>query len=101
MHIKQINENTILFFDNSLEDIRKFYNMKRISISKYLNSIYKFYCNESSINYQPIFKNKKIINLNDDIIRILEKNYLEYPHVKKMKMIIIIFKKYYLILEYF
>ena len=25
----------------------------------------------------------KIINLNDDIIKILEKNYLEYPHVKK------------------
>ena len=62
-----------LFFDNSLEDIRKFYNMKRISISKYLNSIYKFCCNISSINYQPIFKNKKIIDLNDDIIKILKK----------------------------
>ena len=72
-HIKEINENIILFFDNSLEDIRKLYNMKRISISKYLNSIYYFYCNKSSINYQPIFKNKKIINLNDDIIKILEK----------------------------
>ena len=83
LHIKQINENIILFFDNSLEDIRKFYNMKRISISKYLNSIYKFYCNKSSINYKPIFKNKKIINLNDDIIKILEKNYLEYPHFIK------------------
>ena len=66
-----------------MEDIRKFYNMKRISISKYLNSIYKFYCNKSSINYKPIFKNKKIINLNDDIIKILEKNYLEYPHFIK------------------
>ena len=83
LHIKQINKNIILFFDNSLEDIRKFYNMKRISISKYLNSIYKFYCNKSSINYKPIFKNKKIINLNDDIIKILEKNYLEYPHYIK------------------
>ena len=61
LHIKQINENIILFFDNSLEDIRKFYNMKRISISKYLNSIYNFYCNKSSINYKPIFKNKKLI----------------------------------------
>ena len=58
LHIKEINNNKILFFDNSLEDIRKSYNMKRISISKYLNSIYKFYCNKSSINYQPIFKNK-------------------------------------------
>ena len=83
MHIKEINENTILFFDNSLEDIRKLYNLKRISISKYLNSIYKFYCNKSSIDYKPIFKNEKNINLNDDIIKILEKNYLEYPHFIK------------------
>ena len=41
-HIKEINDNIILFFDNSLEDIRKLFNMKRISISKYLNSIYYF-----------------------------------------------------------
>ena len=82
-HIKEINENTILFFDKSLENIRKLFNMQRISISKYLNSIYYFYCNKSSINYQLIFKNKKIINLNDDIIKILEKNYLEYPHYIK------------------
>ena len=85
-HIKEINDNIILFFDKSLEEIRKLYNMKRISISKYLNSIYYFYCNKSSINYQPILKNKKnknIINLNDNIIKILEKNYLEYPHYIK------------------
>ena len=83
LHIKEIDDNIILFFDNSLEDIRKLYNMKRISISKYSNSICKFYCNKSSINYQPSFKNRKIINLNDDIIKILEKNYLEYPHFIK------------------
>ena len=83
MHIKEINTNIILFFDNTLEDIRKLYNMGRISTSKYLNSIYKFYCNKTSINYQPVFKNKKIINLNDDIIEILEKNYLKYPHFIK------------------
>ena len=82
-HIREINENIILFFDESLEDIRKLFNMQTISISKYLNAIYNFYCNKSSINYQPIFENKKIINLNDDIIRILEKNYLEYPHYVK------------------
>ena len=83
LRIKEINNNVILFFDNSLEDIRKFYNMERISIRKYLNSIYKFYCNKSSINYQPILKNKKIIDLDDDIIKILEKNYLVYPHFIK------------------
>ena len=63
-----------------LEDIRKSYNLKIISISKYLNSIYYFYCNKSSIDYKPILKNKKIINLNDNIIKILEKNYLEHPY---------------------
>ena len=83
-----------------MENIRKFYNMKIISISKYLKSIYNFYCNKSSINYQPIFKNKKIINLNDNIIKILEKNYLEHSYFIKMKTTIIIFKKWYLILEY-
>ena len=57
--------------------------MKRISISKYLNSIYRFYCNKTSINYKPIFKNKKIINLNDNIIEILEKNYLLHPYLIK------------------
>ena len=57
--------------------------MQRISISKYLNSIYNFYCKKSSISYKPIFNNKKIINLNDDVMKILEKNYLLYPYVKK------------------
>ena len=73
-HIKEINNNILLFFDNSLEEIRKLYNMKRISISKYLNSIYKFYCDKTSINYQTIFENKKIIDLSEDVIKILEKN---------------------------
>ena len=82
LHIKEINNNILLFFDNSLEDIRKLYDMKRISISKYLNSIYNFYCNKSLIDYQPIFEKKKIIDLNDDIIEILEKNNLIYPYAK-------------------
>ena len=82
-HIREINENIILFFDKSLEEIRKLYNMQRISISKYLNSIYNFYCDKSSIIYQPILNNKKIIYLNNDIMKILEKNYLEYAHYIK------------------
>ena len=82
-HIREINETIILFFDKSLEEIRKLFDMQRISISKYLNSIYNFYCNKSSISYKPIFNNKKIINLNDDVMKILEKNYLLYPYVKK------------------
>ena len=83
LHIKEINNTILLFFDKSLEDIRKLYRMERISISKYLNSIYNLYCNKSLIDYQPIFKNKKIIDLKDNAIAILEKNYLTYPYVKK------------------
>ena len=83
MHIKEINNNILLFFDKSLEDIRKLYKLKRISMSKYLNSIYNFYCNKAGIIYKPIFKNKKIIHSNNNIIEILEKNYLNYPYIKK------------------
>ena len=55
LHILEINDSIILFFDISLEQIRKLYNMEKISISKYLNSIYYFYFNKSSIEYKPIF----------------------------------------------
>ena len=58
-HIREIDNNTILFFDKSLEEIKNLYNLKRISITKYLNSLYNFYCNKSYIKYKPIFKNKK------------------------------------------
>ena len=57
-HIKEINNNVILFFDNSLEDIRKFYNMERISIRKYLNSIYKFYRNKVQLIINRFLKIK-------------------------------------------
>ena len=81
-HIREINENIIKFFNNSLEDIRKTYNLKRIAISKYINSLYKFYCDKCSLEYKPIL-NKKIIELDENIISILEKNYLIYPFVYK------------------
>ena len=43
LDIREINNTILLFFDKILEDIRKLYKMKRISISKYLNSICKFF----------------------------------------------------------
>ena len=52
--------------------------MKRISISKYLNSIYNFYYNKTEFIYQPIFKKKDFIDLNDDLIEILEKKIFFY-----------------------
>ena len=60
-HIREINENIILFFDKSLEDIRKLYNMKRISISKYLNTIYNFYCDKSRLAINQFLIIKKLL----------------------------------------
>ena len=82
-HIKEINNDILLFFDKSLEDIRRLFKSERISISKYLNSLYEFYCNKSLIKYKPISKNKKIIELNDKSIEILEKKYSKYPYIKE------------------
>ena len=69
LHIREINTNILLFVDKSLEDIIKLYKMKRIFISKYLNSIYNCYCNKSLIDYQAIFKNKKIVELNVTLLK--------------------------------
>ena len=44
LHTYEIDNNILLYFDKSLEQIRKLYKMKRIPISKYLNSIYELYC---------------------------------------------------------
>ena len=59
-HIKEINNNIILFFDKSLEDIRNLYNMKRISISKYLNSIYNFIVIKVQLIINQFLKIKKL-----------------------------------------
>ena len=61
LHIKEINDNIILFFDNSLEEIRKLYNMRRISISKYLNSIYYFIVIKVQLIINQFLKIKKLL----------------------------------------
>ena len=57
--------------------------MKRISITKYLNSLYKYYCEKSKIEYNPLI-NKNVIKLNDNIIEIIDKVYKKYPMSKKI-----------------
>ena len=71
-HIKEINENTILFFDNSLEDIRKLYNMRRISISKYLNSIYYFFVIKVQLIIDQYLKIKKLFKIILQILHLAE-----------------------------
>ena len=61
---------TILFLDESFENIRKHLKIKKLPISKYLNTVYQYYCNKGDIEYKPLTKSKKI-KLDDSIIQIL------------------------------
>ena len=97
-----LDNRIILFLDESFENIRKHLKLKRFPISKYLNSIYQYYCNKGDIDYQSL-NNCKIIKLDDSIIQILDKVYLKYPHIKIEErlydLMLIIFKKFYLKIE--
>ena len=76
-----LDNRTILFLDESFENIRKHLKLKRFPISKYLNTIYQYYCDKGDIEYKPLTKSK-IIKLDDNIIEILDKVYSKYPHIK-------------------
>ena len=76
-----LDNRIILFLDESFENIRKQLKLKRFPISKYLNTIYQYYCDKANIEYKPLTKSK-IIKLDDSIIQILDRVYLKYPHIK-------------------
>ena len=76
-----LDNRTILFLDESFENIKKHLKLKRFPITKYLNTIYQYYCDKGDIEYNQLNKSK-IIELDDNIIEILDKVYLEYPHIK-------------------
>ena len=76
-----LDNRTILFLDESFENIRKHLKLKRFPITKYLNTIYQYYCNKGDIEYKPLNKSK-IIKLDNNIIEILDRVYLKYPHIK-------------------
>ena len=48
-----LDNNIILYFNEFLEKIKNFNKMKRISINRYLNSLYRYYCEKSDIEYKP------------------------------------------------
>ena len=78
-----LDNRIILFLDELFENIRKHLKLKRFPISKYLNTIYQYYCNKGDIDYIPLNKSK-IIKLDDSIIQILDRVYLKYPHIIKI-----------------
>ena len=76
----RIDINIIYFLDESLEKIRLFKNMKRISINKYLNNLYKYYCEKAGIEYQDLIDTKNNFSIKeDDFNEIYEK----YKYVEK------------------
>ena len=76
----RIDINIIYFLDESLEKIRLDKNMKRISINKYLNNLYKYYCKKSGIKYQELINTKNNFSINEeDFNEIYEK----YKYVEK------------------
>ena len=76
-----LDNRIILFLDESFENIRKHLKLKRFPITKYLNTIYQYYCNKADIEYKALTKSK-IIKLDDSIIQILDRVYLKYPYIK-------------------
>ena len=49
-----LDDRTILFLDQSFENIRKHLKLKRFPITKYLNTIYQYYCDKGDIEYIPL-----------------------------------------------
>ena len=48
----------IIFLNEGLEEIKKHNNYNRIPFNKYVNPIYKYYCEKSNIKYNDLIKNK-------------------------------------------
>ena len=73
-----LDNRTILFLDESFENIRKHLKLKKFPITKYLNTIYQYYCNKGDIEYKPLTKSieldKKIILFIDECFENIRKH---------------------------
>ena len=77
---KRIDINIIYFLDECLEKIKINKNMKRISINKYLNNLYKYYCKKSNIPYQDLINTKNNFSINEEIF---DEIYEKYKYFEK------------------
>ena len=68
----------IIFLNEGLEEIKKYNNYNRIPFNKYINSIYKYYCEKSNMKYNDLIKSKNNIKLDNNEIELLDKVYLKY-----------------------
>ena len=80
---RRIDYNIICFLDESLEKIRILKNMKRMSINKYLNSLYEYYCKKANIEYKDIINTKNNFKLNKNILKNIDEIYEKYKYIEK------------------
>ena len=76
----RVNINIIYFLDESLEKIRLNKNMKRISINKYLNNLYKYYCKKAEIEYRDLINTKNNFSINE---KMFDEIYEKYKYFEK------------------
>ena len=76
---RRIDYKIICFLDESLEKIKILKNMKRISINKYVNSLYKYYCEKAGIEYIDLINTKTNFKVNINMDEIYEK----YKYIEK------------------
>ena len=72
------NRSIIIFLNEGLEEIKKLNNYDRIPFNKFVNPIYKYYCERKDIEYINLIKIKNNIKLNSDEITLLNDVYLKY-----------------------
>ena len=68
----------IIFLNGGLEEIKKHSNYNRIPFNKYINPIYKVYCEKSNIKYNDLIKSKNNIKLDNNEIKLLDEVYSKY-----------------------
>ena len=77
---KRIDINIIYFLDEALEKIRLNKNMKRIPINKYINNLYKFYCEKAGIKYKDLINTKNNFSINAENFNEI---YVKYKYVER------------------
>ena len=80
---RRIDYRIICFLDESLERIKNLNNMKRISINKYINSLYKYYCEKANIEYKDLINTKTNFKVNKDILKIIDGIYEKDKYIEK------------------
>ena len=68
----------IIFLNEGLEEIKKHNNYNRVPFCKYVNPIYKYYCEKSNIEYNDLIESKNNIKLDNNEIELLDKVFSKY-----------------------